>query len=249
MSRRTAKILRKVVFYGLIFVVIALIIALCSANARIDELTEQRDIYKARFENWSQRAIDDEEKLDRLQSKPDVSAMAAVVKEAVIASSAEYVETAKEAKETVEATPTPVVTKKPEVKAESESKAASSTSEKTVATENLDEENSIGVDTSGWTYAGEFLCTAYCCEKYEHICGTGTGITASGAPVQAGVTVAADTSRFSFGTVLYIEGVGYRTVQDKGSAVKGNHLDVAVDTHANALKWSGYGKHRVWVVK
>ena len=31
-------------------------------------------------------------------------------------------------------------------------------------------------------YAGEFSCTAYCSEKYEHICGTGDGITASGAP-------------------------------------------------------------------
>lgn len=34
-------------------------------------------------------------------------------------------------------------------------------------------------------YLGEFNCTAYCSEQYEHICGTGDGITASGAPVQA----------------------------------------------------------------
>lgn len=31
-------------------------------------------------------------------------------------------------------------------------------------------------------YAGVFKCTAYCTEKYQHICGTGTGITASGQP-------------------------------------------------------------------
>lgn len=30
--------------------------------------------------------------------------------------------------------------------------------------------------------AGEFECTAYCGEKYPHICGEGKGITASGAP-------------------------------------------------------------------
>lgn len=53
--------------------------------------------------------------------------------------------------------------------------------------------------------AGDFLCTAYCTEKREHICGTGTGITASGAPVEADVTVAADPDVFPFGTVLYIE--------------------------------------------
>lgn len=58
------------------------------------------------------------------------------------------------------------------------------------------------------TEAGTFFCTAYCTEQYEHICGEGHGITASGQPIQAGVTVAADTSIFPYGTVLYIEGVG-----------------------------------------
>lgn len=98
-------------------------------------------------------------------------------------------------------------------------------------------------------YAGEFGCTAYCSEKYEHICGTGDGITASGAPVQAGVTVAADPNIFPFGTVLYIEGVGVRYVQDTGAAIQGNKLDVAVDTHENALAWTGYGTHRVWIIE
>lgn len=38
-------------------------------------------------------------------------------------------------------------------------------------------------------------CTVshYCCEKYEHICGGGDGITASGEPVQAEVSVAVET--------------------------------------------------------
>ena len=98
--------------------------------------------------------------------------------------------------------------------------------------------------------AGTFVCTAYCTEKYEHICGTGTGITASGAPVEAGITVAADQSIFPYGTVLYIEDVGIRIVQDKGTSVQGNHLDVAVSgSHEDALKWTGYGEHRVWVLK
>lgn len=97
--------------------------------------------------------------------------------------------------------------------------------------------------------AGTFVCTAYCTEKYEHICGTGTGITASGAPVEAGVTAAADQSIFPYGTVLYIEDVGIRIVQDKGAGVQGDHLDVAVDTHENALAWSGYGEHQVWILR
>ena len=75
--------------------------------------------------------------------------------------------------------------------------------------------------------AGDFLCTAYCTEKREHICGTGTGIT-----------------------VLYIEDVGVRIVQDRGSGIQGKHLDVAVPgTHKDALNWEGCGKHRVWIIK
>lgn len=31
-----------------------------------------------------------------------------------------------------------------------------------------------------YQYAGECVLTAYCCEKYKHICGTGTGLTATG---------------------------------------------------------------------
>lgn len=46
-----------------------------------------------------------------------------------------------------------------------------------------------------------------------------------------------------------IEGVGIRIVQDKGAAIQGKHLDVAVDTHENAEKWNGCGNHRVWVLK
>ena len=84
--------------------------------------------------------------------------------------------------------------------------------------------------------AGVFFCTAYCTEQYPHICGEGHGITASGQPIQAGVTVAADQTIFPYGT-------------DKGAGVQGTHIDVAVDTHENALAWSGYGEHQVWILK
>lgn len=97
-------------------------------------------------------------------------------------------------------------------------------------------------------YVGDYMCTAYCCEEYAHICGTGDGITASGQPIQAGVTAAA-CNAFPFGTVLYIEGVGIRIVQDRGGAIDGERLDIAVDTHENALAWSGYGMHKVYVLE
>ena len=98
-------------------------------------------------------------------------------------------------------------------------------------------------------YVGDFKCTAYCVEKYPHICGTGNGITASGQPVQAGVSVAvADLETFPYGTIIYIEGVGIRIVQDTGS-FDPSKIDCAVDTHEKALHWSGQGKHKVYIVE
>ena len=97
-------------------------------------------------------------------------------------------------------------------------------------------------------YAGAFMCTAYCCEEYPHICG-GNGITASGAPVESGLTVAVDPEVIPLGTVLYIEGVGVRIAQDTGSAVIGNQIDVAVETHAEAESWAGWGEHNVWILE
>lgn len=147
---------------------------------RINDLEGQRIIYSARLANWQDRAIQDEEVIDQLQTAASENALP----------------------------------------------------------EGLTKE-----------YAGKFLCTAYCTEEYPHICGTGDGITASGAPVTAGLTVAADES-LPFGTVLYIEGVGVRVIQDRGAAIQGNKLDVAVSgSHEEALHWEGYGEHRVWIIK
>ena len=97
-------------------------------------------------------------------------------------------------------------------------------------------------------YAGSFMCTAYCCEEYPHICG-GNGITASGAPVESGLTVAVDPEVIPLGTVLYIEGVGARVAQDTGSAIKGQKIDIAVETHAEAESWTGWGEHNVWILE
>ena len=98
-------------------------------------------------------------------------------------------------------------------------------------------------------YIGEYKCTAYCCEKYSHICGSGNGKTASGAPLTADVSVAVtDLHKMPYGTVIYIEDIGIRIVQDTGSFPK-NQIDVAVDTHKHATNWEGQGKHKVYIVK
>ena len=100
----------------------------------------------------------------------------------------------------------------------------------------------------GMQYMGAFTCTAYCCERYPHICGTGDGITATGTEATPGRTVAADWDVLPPGSIVYIVGVGIRTVEDRGSAVHGKQLDVAVALHSEALAWAGYGPHDVYLI-
>ena len=78
-----------------------------------------------------------------------------------------------------------------------------------------------------------YKITAYCpCSK---CCGKATGRTASGTKATAGRTVAA-SGKFAFGTKLNIGGHVY-TVEDRGGAVKGNKIDIFVNSHAEALQW------------
>lgn len=80
--------------------------------------------------------------------------------------------------------------------------------------------------------------TFYCCEERPHICGTGTGITASGRRVTPYVSCAVDTSIIPLGSTIMIEYNGemvYLRADDTGSAIQGNRLDIAVPTHDFAL--------------
>ena len=94
-------------------------------------------------------------------------------------------------------------------------------------------------------YCGEFEITYY--DDCELCCGKNDGITASGEKVQEGVTVAADTSIIPMGSKIYIEGIGWRTVQDRGGAIKGNKLDIYVPSHDSPMPYNKQ-KLNVWVV-
>lgn len=82
--------------------------------------------------------------------------------------------------------------------------------------------------------------TFYCCEKRAHICGTGDGLTATGNEVTPYVTVAVDPSVIPLGSEVMVDfGDGvihYFIADDVGGAVKGNHIDIAVVSHEEALK-------------
>lgn len=72
------------------------------------------------------------------------------------------------------------------------------------------------------------------------------GYTASGGRAKSG-TIAADTSIFPFGTVIYVPGYGYGCVEDRGSGIKGYRIDLYFHSHSDALKWGRVKKKAtVW---
>lgn len=80
------------------------------------------------------------------------------------------------------------------------------------------------------TFNVSFYCScSKCCGGYSN------GITASGKYAKANHTIAAPKG-YSFGTKIYLEGMGTYTVEDRGGAIYGNRIDVYVNSHAQALK-------------
>ncbi len=80
---------------------------------------------------------------------------------------------------------------------------------------------------------GKFKLTYYC--SCELCCDVETGITATGAPVVEGRTIAVDPSVIPYGTQIIIGGHIF-TAEDCGGAIKGNRIDVYVNSHQRALE-------------
>lgn len=94
-------------------------------------------------------------------------------------------------------------------------------------------------------YVGTFKVSAYC--SCALCCGgKSDGITASGAKVQEGVTVAADKRYFAFGTKIHLSSVGDRIVQDRG--VSGKSIDLYFSSHQDAINF-GVQYLDVYIVK
>lgn len=96
-----------------------------------------------------------------------------------------------------------------------------------------------------------YKVTAYCpCAK---CCGKWAGYPLpNGKYPEEGRTVAADLSILPRGTVIEIDGVGLRTVEDCGGAIEGYDLDLFFATHEEALAWvypNGHKDLKVRVVQ
>lgn len=82
--------------------------------------------------------------------------------------------------------------------------------------------------------------TFYCNEKYPHICGNGDGIARDGTPALAWATCAVDPDVIPLGSTVMVDlGDGELrtlTANDVGGSIKGNHIDICVDSHNSALQ-------------
>lgn len=92
---------------------------------------------------------------------------------------------------------------------------------------------------------GVFDITYYC--SCEICCDVETGITATGAPVVEGETIAVDSSVIPYGTQVIIGGHVF-TAEDCGGAIKQNHIDIYVHSHEEALAL-GRTSAEVYLVK
>ncbi len=69
------------------------------------------------------------------------------------------------------------------------------------------------------------------------------GITSDGTRARKGV-LAADITRYPYGTRMHVPGYGWGEVHDTGRLIKGDRLDVFFKSHRDALAW---GKQNLWV--
>ena len=77
--------------------------------------------------------------------------------------------------------------------------------------------------------------------RYDAGCGD---YTASGTYLQHGI-IAVDPSVIPMGTRVYIPGYGVAVAEDTGGAIVGNRIDVAFDSHQEAINW---GRRQVAIV-
>ena len=77
--------------------------------------------------------------------------------------------------------------------------------------------------------------------------GDGRGITATGLKARYGV-VAVDPRFIPLGTKLYVDGYGYAIAADTGGAIKGNRIDLCVDSKHQARSIASYKPIHVYII-
>ena len=101
---------------------------------------------------------------------------------------------------------------------------------------------SVGEPHEEWESLGMWKLSFYCpCRRCS---GSWGHRTSSGATCQEGVTAAC--AILPAGTRVKIDGYGERIVQDTGAGVRGQHLDVFMESHSRCLD-HGIKYREVWI--
>lgn len=87
-------------------------------------------------------------------------------------------------------------------------------------------------------FLGIFQATAY----------AGDSITSRGHRPIVGWTIAVDPKVIPYGTVVYIENIGYRWADDCGGAIKGNIVDVFLSTESECRNFGRKKGLKIWKV-
>lgn len=88
--------------------------------------------------------------------------------------------------------------------------------------------NGTRINYNGKSYSRKLVVKAY---SY-----TGGGTTAMGTRARVG-EIAVDPGVIPLGTNVYIEGVGARRAEDTGGNIKGNTIDIYMNTQAECIRW------------
>jgi 3D (Asp-Asp-Asp) domain-containing protein len=97
------------------------------------------------------------------------------------------------------------------------------------------------------TDLGSFRLTFYC--PCSICCGSGNGSrTRSGTTPMEGRTIAVDPSVIPLGSRVYIDGYGLFVAEDTGSAIKGQAVDIYLNSHARCLQ-NGVAQAKIYLIK
>lgn len=114
---------------------------------------------------------------------------------------------------------------------EQDKKEVPAAKEASVEAENSSTEVPYTELTGEETFLGEFTITGYCdCDA----CSSGYNLTYSGTVPKANHTLSADLTVLPIGSKVWIDGIIY-TVEDMGSSVDGQKVDIFYDNHEDAL--------------
>ncbi|MEL7566953.1 MAG: 3D domain-containing protein [Dehalobacterium sp.] len=101
---------------------------------------------------------------------------------------------------------------------------------------------------AGFQISQPITVTATAYDACVHCCKKTDGITKSGTKATPRQTIAVDPNIIPLGTRVFIEGMGIYTAEDIGSTIKGNRIDIFMESHQQAINF-GSQTLKIYVIE